>query len=217
MRSLSRSFAMHFLPHAQARAEVRRLQRAGALSPGRTSDPRLSHRRGDLALNFTPGSDNDGENDDNDPLAGCPALQAVVAALAALGAAVGAALRARGRVRSLRHAQTQVAVFSPSPALCGSRGAGFLRHSDVTPDAPDRALTLVCYLNAPRWPARAGGQLRIFAPRGQQGANTAEVLPAGGTVVALRSAVEHEVAPAARTRTAVTCWHVREQDDEVTD
>jgi hypothetical protein len=189
---------------------VRRLQRAGALSPGRTSDPRLSHRRGDLALSFTAGSDNEDDDDDeDDPLAGCPALQAVVAALAALGAAVGAALRARGRVRGLRHAQTQVAVFSPAP--CGSRSVGFLRHSDVTPDAPDRVLTLVCYLNAARWPARAGGQLRVFAPRGSaSAAAAAEVLPAGGTVVALRSAVEHEVAPAARTRMAVTCWHVGE-------
>jgi Rps23 Pro-64 3,4-dihydroxylase Tpa1-like proline 4-hydroxylase len=68
-------------------------------------------------------------------------------------------------------------------------------------------LTLICYLNEPCWFARQGGQLRVFS---RSGAGVAEVLPAGGTVVALRSSVQHEVAPTSHTRMAVTCWLVGE-------
>ena len=191
-----------------AREEALQLLRRGALFKGTTSDPALSYRRGDLVLNCT--------NDDLKPLAACPALLGVAAALNALGAALGNELASRGVVRGLARAQTQVAVFNGSSlgnpsegpadeAEAASRSAvGFLRHTDVTPTSPDRVLTLICYLNDARWPPERGGQLRLFSTADDS--LVAEVPPAGGTVVVARSQTEHEVAPTRATRVAVTCW-----------
>jgi hypothetical protein len=194
------------------------LARSGALTPGTTADPTQSHRRGDVALSHHPDAACPSAVGacgacGSARAAACPALRAVEAALAAAGAALGAEAAARGRVRGpLRHTQTQVALFRATHTPPG-RCAGFARHTDVTPTSPRRVLTLIAYLNDPRWRvADAGGALRVFAPPvGHSGAPVAELAPAGGTVVALRSGVEHEVAPAHAARAALTCWLEEEE------
>lgn len=84
-------------------------------------------------------------------------------------------------------------------------GAGYARHLDRFRDDDARAISLVLYLND-AWRDEDGGALRIFASAGAQ-EPACEVLPRGGTLVAMRSdAIAHEVAPARAERWSIAGW-----------
>ena len=61
----------------------------------------------------------------------------------------------------------------------------------------------MCYLNAPGWPADAGGALLLHPLTGEP----VSVLPEGGTLVVFRSDdLPHEVLPATRQRLSIAGW-----------
>jgi SM-20-related protein len=88
---------------------------------------------------------------------------------------------------------------------CYEPGAGYVRHLDRFRDDDARAISLVLYLND-GWRAEHGGALRLYASPAQR-EPACEVLPRGGTLVAMRSdAIEHEVLPARRERLSIAGW-----------
>jgi SM-20-related protein len=84
-------------------------------------------------------------------------------------------------------------------------GAGYARHRDRFRDDDARVLSVILYLNAP-WAAEDAGVLRLYPdPR-----RTVDVVPTGGTLVALLSErIEHEVLPASRPRRSMAGWFRR--------
>ena len=83
-------------------------------------------------------------------------------------------------------------------------GAGYRRHLDRFRDDDARVLSVVAYLND-AWHADDGGALRLHLDSGPR-----DVLPAGGTLVAVLSAsVAHEVLPASRERISIAGWFRR--------
>jgi SM-20-related protein len=83
-------------------------------------------------------------------------------------------------------------------------GAAYARHLDRLVNDERRVVSCVVYLNHD-WSACDGGQLRLYA-----GAQTVDVLPEGGTLVAfLSERFWHEVLPAGRERLSLTGWFRR--------
>jgi SM-20-related protein len=88
---------------------------------------------------------------------------------------------------------------------CYEAGAGYARHLDRFRDDDARAISLVIYLND-AWRDQDDGALRIFASADAR-EPACEVLPRGGTLVAMRSdAIAHEVVPSRAERWSVAGW-----------
>ena len=84
-------------------------------------------------------------------------------------------------------------------------GAGYRRHVDrhASGQGGARVVSTVCYLNAPDWPAAAGGEL-VMHPAD---ADPVRVPPEGGTLVVFRSDdLPHEVLAAQRHRLSIAGW-----------
>ena len=86
-------------------------------------------------------------------------------------------------------------------------GGYYQRHIDSLDGEPGsgrRALSFICYLNAPgAWAARDGGALRVE----ECGAPPREILPEGGSLVLFDSKrVWHEVLPTRRERACLVGW-----------
>lgn len=88
-------------------------------------------------------------------------------------------------------------------------GAFYRRHIDQFRDAAHRRLSLILYLNDD-WSPDDGGELRLFLPLadgGADGEKVIDVMPAGGTLVAFLShEIPHEVLPTKRERFSLTGW-----------
>jgi len=88
---------------------------------------------------------------------------------------------------------------------CYAQGAGYARHLDRFRDDDARAISLVLYLND-AWRVEDGGALRMFTSADAR-EPACEVLPRGGTLVAMRSdSIAHEVAPSRAERWSVAGW-----------
>jgi SM-20-related protein len=88
---------------------------------------------------------------------------------------------------------------------CYAPGARYARHLDRFRDDGARVISLVLYLNDD-WRDADGGALRIYATRDAH-EPVRELLPRGGTLVAMRSeAIAHEVLPALVERWSIAGW-----------
>jgi SM-20-related protein len=88
---------------------------------------------------------------------------------------------------------------------CYPPGAGYMRHVDRFRDDAARVISVVLYLNDD-WREADGGALRIYATRDAH-EPACELLPRGGTLVAMRSeAIAHEVLPAIAERWSIAGW-----------
>ena len=172
---------------SQARAEVLQLHAGGGMVQGRMSMAGAAHQnwRQDYIAWLTPAR--------CDAL---PSLAALDAKLQALSEALNAELVARQHMRLGGRHDCQLSLYP------GSGAGGFKRHADTKDiHTSGRKLTMLLYLNPPGW--NAGGALRIYG----QGGDVADIAPLGGTVVVLRSDIQHEVLPTAGPpRTAMTVW-----------
>lgn len=84
-------------------------------------------------------------------------------------------------------------------------GQGYRRHVDrhASGSGGQRVVSTVCYLNAPAWPAEAGGELVLHPSAGEP----VRVMPEGGTLVIFRSDdLPHEVLAATRQRLSIAGW-----------
>jgi len=90
-----------------------------------------------------------------------------------------------------------------------SNGARYVRHSDVSPQTPDRRLTCIYYMN-PDWKKQDGGELRLYLPEGRGGVqgctNACDVAPLMDRLLLFRSEIEHEVLPSQAPRQALSGW-----------
>ena len=125
-----------------------------------------------------------------------PALAVLDAALQALSEALNAELVARRHMRLGGRHDCQLSLYP------GNGAGGFKQHADTKDiHTRGRKLTMLLYLNPPGW--AAGGALRIYGDGGE----VSDIAPLGGTVVILRSDIQHEVLPTAGPpRTAMTVW-----------
>lgn len=80
-------------------------------------------------------------------------------------------------------------------------GSFYKRHADRFKLNAHRHISFVFYLN-PDWKSGDGGELKIYLPDGSE--KTVE--PKGGTLVAFRSELEHEVLEANAPRYSLTGW-----------
>lgn len=90
-----------------------------------------------------------------------------------------------------------------------SDGARYVRHSDVSPQTPDRRLTCIYYMN-PGWKKEDGGELRLYLPAGRGGAqghtDACDVAPLMDRLLLFRSEIEHEVLSSHAPRQALSGW-----------
>ena len=172
---------------SQARAEVLQLHASGGMVAGRMSMAGAAHQnwRQDHIAWLTPAR-----------CEALPALAALDAKLQALSEVLNAELVARQHMRLSGRHDCQLSLYS------GNGAGGFKRHADTKDiHTRGRKLTVLLYLNPPGW--AAGGALRIYG----QGGDVSDISPLGGTVVVLRSDIQHEVLPTAGLpRTAMTVW-----------
>eukprot|EP00928_Gymnodinium_smaydae_P087296 TRINITY_DN71575_c0_g1_i1.p1 TRINITY_DN71575_c0_g1~~TRINITY_DN71575_c0_g1_i1.p1 ORF type:complete len:368 (-),score=49.12 TRINITY_DN71575_c0_g1_i1:115-1218(-) len=91
-----------------------------------------------------------------------------------------------------------------------SESSGYKRHTDAMPDdrpgSDQRKVTAILYCN-PGWKPEHGGALRVWLPD-TLGAGTVDIEPLSGRLlIFLAGCVPHEVQPASKERTAITCWY----------
>lgn len=86
-------------------------------------------------------------------------------------------------------------------------GTFYKRHLDQFKTDDHRRISFVIYLNE-GWQTADGGQLRLFLPDEQTGAEqVVDIAPTAGTLAIFRSdIIEHEVLPVNRERYSITGW-----------
>ncbi|MFX4681808.1 2OG-Fe(II) oxygenase, partial [Acinetobacter baumannii] len=136
-----------------------------------------------------------------------------------------AAARYLALMEALRQALNQVFFLGldeyEAHYACYEPGGFYLRHVDrhatatggsvgVSDVRGQRVISTVCYLNAPGWPADAGGELVLYPAADTAGGGAdagVRVRPEGGTLVVFRSdTLPHEVLAADRRRLSIAGW-----------
>lgn len=99
---------------------------------------------------------------------------------------------------SLKAVETHLTVYP--------EGSFYRRHLDQFRADDHRKLTFICYLNQ-LWHAEAGGELRLYIPKGVGNEEIVDINPTAGKLVCFKSDVlEHEVLEVHQERWSITGW-----------